>query len=178
MRQFILAGAMALVCASAQAQFSAELGYTGTTMKAMDDGDSLKTSPAAIRGIVSYEVHPNLSLEGMLAFGLGDSAIKLNGASVAGLKMKLDHAMGLYIKPKMKLNDSVGIFARLGFAESRFKASSAFASASEKDGSVSYGAGLSYSIAPSYAINADYMRYFSKDGTKVHGWTVGVGFKF
>jgi len=98
MRQFILAGAMALVCAGAQAQFSAELGYTGTTMKAMDDGDSLKTYPAAIRGIVSYEVHHNLSLEGMLAFGLGDSAIKLNGASVAGLKTKLESAMGLYIK--------------------------------------------------------------------------------
>lgn len=178
MRQFILAGAMALVCAGAQAQFSAELGYTGITMKAMDDGDSLKTSPAAIRGIVSYEVHPHLSLEGMLAIGLGDSAIKLNGASVAGFKTKLDHAIGLYIKPKMKLNDSVGIFARLGFAESKFKASSAFATASEKDGSVSYGAGLSYSVAPSYAINADYMRYFNKDGTKVHGWTLGVGFKF
>ena len=178
MRQFILAGAMALVCAGAQAQFSAELGYTGITMKSMNDGDSLKTSPAAVRGIVSYEVHPHLSLEGMLAIGLGDSAIKLNGASVAGFKTKLENAIGLYIKPKMKLNDSVGIFARLGFAESRFKASSAFESASEKDGSVSYGAGLSYSIAPSYAINADYMRYFSKDGTKVHGWTAGVGFKF
>jgi opacity protein-like surface antigen len=84
----------------------------------------------------------------------------------------------MYIKPKLKLNDSVEVFARFGAVESKLKASSGVESASEKHSSPSYGAGLSYSIHPSYSIGADFMQHLSKDGTKVNGWSVGVGFRF
>ena len=178
MRRYMLAGAMALACAGAQAQFSAKPGYTGTSIKATDEGDALKASLAAIRGIVSYELYPNLSLEGTLPTGLGDSALTVNGASVAGLKLKIANFIGMYIKPKIKLNDSVEVFARFGFAESKLKSSSGVESASEKHSSPSYGAGLSYSIRPNYSIGADYMQHLSKDGAKVNGWSVGVGFRF
>ena len=178
MRKYMLFGAMALACAGAQAQFSAEPGYTGTTTKSMDEGDSLKAPAAAIRGIVGNESSPKLSLEGMLATGLGDWTPTVTGASVAGLKLKIANFIGMYIKPTLKLNDSVEVFARFGAVESKLKASSGVESASEKHSSPSYGAGLSYSIHPSYSIGADFMQHLSKDGTKVNGWSVGVGFRF
>ena len=178
MRKYLLIGAMALACAGAQAQFTAEPGYTGTTTKATDDDDSLKAPAAAIRGIVSNESYPKLSLEGMLATGLGDSTLTVNGVSIAGLKLKIANFIGMYIKPKIKLNDSVEVFARFGAVESKLKASSGVESASEKHSSPSYGAGLSYSIHPSYSVGADFMQYLNKDGTKINGWSVGVGFRF
>lgn len=179
MKKLLIASALAMAAVGAHAQTYGEVGYTTTTAKQNFDGDGIKASPAAIRGIFGYELNPNLAVEGMVAFGMSDATIKLNGQSISGAKMEIDNAIGIYIKPKTKLNDSVEVFARAGMARVKGTVSVAgFGSETDSANSFSYGAGLSYAINPKTALNVDYMQYLSKDGFKVNGFTFGVGFKF
>ncbi len=179
MKKIALASLIALVAVGVQAQTYGEIGYTAVTAKSNVDGDGIKASPTAIRGIFGYELNPNLAIEGMAAFGMSDATVKLNGQSVTGVKMEIDNAVGIYIKPKIKLNDSVEVFARAGFARVKGTVSAAgIGSETNSENSFSYGAGLSYAINPTAALNVDYMQYLSKDGFKVNGFTFGVGFKF
>lgn len=178
MKKFAITAAIALASVAAQAQIYGEVGYTAITAKNATDGEVGKASPSALRGFLGYELNPNLAVEGMAAFGMSDATVKFNG--VAGdEKLEIDNAVGLYLKPKLKLNDDVEIFGRVGFASVKYTLSGpSFASETYRDSGFSYGAGLSYAINPSTSLNADYMQYFSKDGIKVNGFTVGVGFKF
>ncbi len=178
MKKLMFASAVAIACTGAQAQFSAEVGYAPTTITIKDSGDKIKTSPSAVRGLVGYELHPNLALEGMLAFGLSDSDVSLNGRTVPTVNIKIDSVTGIYLKPKMKLSDAFEVFARLGFADMKIKSSSPGYSESGSESSSSYGAGLRYAITSNYSVSADYMSYINKNGGKANGWTVGVGFKF
>ncbi len=114
-----------------------------------------------------------------MAFGLGDATVKVNGRSVSTIKLEIDNAIGLYLKPKTKLNDNVEIFGRVGIARvSGSVTATGFGTESGSDNSFSYGAGLSYAINPSTSLTADYMSYLNKDGAKINGFTFGVGFKF
>ena len=179
MKTLAIASAIALSAIGSQAQTYGEIGYTATTAKSNVDGDGIKASPSAIRGILGYELNPNLAIEGMVAFGMSDATVKVNGQSVPGVKMEIDNAVGVYIKPKTKLNDNVEIFARAGFARVKGTLSAVgFGTETNSENSFSYGAGLSYAINPATALNVDYMQYLSKDGFKVNGFTFGVGFKF
>lgn len=179
MKKIAIAAAIALASLGAQAQMYGEVGYTVTTFKGDLDGDSVKSSPSALRGIVGFELNPNLAVEGMAALGLGDAKVKFNGATIPGLKLGVTNAVGLYLKPKTKLNEQVELFGRVGYASLKAKVKvDGVGSESTEDNSFSFGAGMSYAINPSTSLNADYMQYLSKDGSKVNGFTFGVGFKF
>lgn len=175
----ILMIATMVTAGAVHAQTYGEIGYTSTTAKDNIDGDGIKASPAAIRGIFGYELNTNLAVEGMAAFGLGDSTVKFNGQNITGIKLAIDNVLGLYLKPKTKLNERVEIFGRFGVARLKGTLTAAgYGTESDSDSGFSYGAGLSYAINPSTSINADYMSYMNKDGFKVNGFTFGVGFKF
>lgn len=175
----ILALAIMTVAVAANAQTYGEIGYTGTTYKDNSDNIGIKASPAAVRGIIGQELNPNLAVEGLVAFGLGDATVKVNGRSVSTIKLEIDNAIGLYLKPKTKLNDNVEIFGRVGIARvSGSVTATGFGTESGSDNGFSYGAGLSYAINPSTSLTADYMSYLNKDGAKINGFTFGVGFKF
>jgi opacity protein-like surface antigen len=178
MKKLMIASAVAIACTGVQAQFSGELGYAPTTITIKDSGDKIKTKPSAIRGLLGYELHPNLAVEGMLAFGLSDSDVSLNGRTVPTVNIKIDSVTGIYLKPKMKLSDAFEVFARLGFADMKIKASAPRYSESGSESGSSYGAGLSYAITSNYSVSADYMNYIDKNGGKADGWTVGLRFKF
>ena len=179
MKKIALASVLALVAIGAQAQTYGELGYTSMTFKETKDGNAIKVSPSAIRGILGYELNPNLALEGMAAFGIGDATFKIGGESLSGFKLKVDNIFGVYLKPKMKLNDAIEIFGRVGYA--RLKGTLTFTglgSESASDNGFSYGAGLNYAIDSKTSLNVDYMQYLNKDGVKFNGFTFGAGYKF
>ncbi len=48
MKKLAIAAAVLIATIGAQAQTYVEIGYVGTTAKGKDDGDSFKSSPAAI----------------------------------------------------------------------------------------------------------------------------------
>ena len=91
MKKIALASVLALVAIGAQAQTYGEIGYTSMTFKETKDGNAIKVSPSAIRGILGYELNPNLALEGMAAFGIGDATFKIGGESLSGFKLKVDN---------------------------------------------------------------------------------------
>jgi outer membrane autotransporter protein len=84
----------------------------------------------------------------------------------------------LYLKPKTKLSQSVEIFGRIGFARLNGKTTTSLVTETTALSGVSYGAGMRFVISPTTSLNADYMQYLSKDGTKVNGFSLGVGYKF
>ena len=179
MKKLLLVSAISLTAFAAQAQIYGEVGYVSTTIKDTNEGFTIKASPTAIRGMLGYELNPNLAVEGMAAFGLSDASIKVNGQSIPGVNFTIDHAVGIYLKPKLKLNDAVEIFGRVGYARVKGTVSvPAEGSESNTESSASYGAGLSYAINPKLSLNADYMQYLSKGGTKINGFAFGLGFKF
>lgn len=175
MKKLAIATAVLVATVGAQAQTYGEIGYASITAKGEDAGSSVKSSPVAVRGIWGHELNPNLAVEGMVAFGVSDAAVKVNGGSVTGEKMKISNAVGIYIKPKTKLKDSLEIFARAGYARVN-GTTSAVGLGSES--SFSYGAGMSYAISPKTALTVDYMQYLNKDGQKVNGVTFGIGIMF
>lgn len=179
----LLALAAIAITTAATAQTYGEIGYTSVTAKETIalNGSSydVKASPTALRGIFGYELNQNLAIEALAAFGLSDATVKVNGAGIPGLKMEIDNVVGVYLKPKTKLNDNMEMFGRVGFARGKGTFSAiGVGSESSSANSFSYGAGLSYAIDPTTSLNADYMSYLNKDGFKANGFTFGVGFKF
>jgi opacity protein-like surface antigen len=173
----ILAAVTASTAVSAQTY--GEIGYTASTYKENVDGDVVKASPAAIRGILGLELNPNLAVEGMVASGLGDSSVKFNGQTISSIKLTINSVIGLYLKPKAKLNDNLEIFARVGMVQAKGTiTSTGYGTDSGSDSGFSYGAGLSYALNPTTSLNVDYMSYLNKAGAQLNGITFGVGFKF
>lgn len=179
MKKIAIAFAFVSAAMGAQAQMYGEIGYTTATAKQNIDGLSIQASPTALRGIVGYEQNPNLALEGLVAFGLHDATIKVNGVSGPNVKFKINNVVGIYLKPKAQLNEQVELFGRVGFVSAKGTTSApGLGSESNSENSFSYGAGLSYAINPSTSLKVDYMQYLNEDGFKVNGLTFGLGFKF
>jgi opacity protein-like surface antigen len=176
MKKISVASVLAIAAIGAQAQTYGEVGYTSTTFKGDAGGFTQEGSPSVIRAILGYELNPNLAVEGMGAFGISDSTFKVNGVNQDG-KLKADNAIGVYLKPKMKLSESVEIFGRAGYTRVRGTVSYTDPISSNYN-SISYGAGLGYAIDSKTSLNVDYMQYINKDGFKVNGFTLGAGYKF
>ncbi|HZY19694.1 MAG TPA: porin family protein [Ramlibacter sp.] len=168
----------------------AELGYTQLKLSSDEGGGDLR--PGALRGIAGYELHPNVAVEGMLAFGVRDDEVRASESTAFGPvtatgEVKLRHAYGIYVKPKFNVTDSLEVFGRLGYTRAKFKTRvtvsvPTLGSASEEDsdaeGGASTGLGANYRFTQNLSVGIDYMRYFKKDGVKVDGVTVGLGYRF
>lgn len=171
---------VALLLAGAQAQTKVqsgplygELGYA--PVKISFAGYSI--TPKVLRGMLGYEVNPNLAVEGMLGLGVSDGSTTVSGVRVTG---EVDHMIGLYLKPKVTVTPELELFARAGIVRNKVTASvpAAVWTGSDTQSDVSYGLGLAYSINKTTSLVVDCMSYYSKDGVKGNGVTVGVGFKF
>ncbi|MCE2946237.1 MAG: porin family protein [bacterium] len=179
MKKTILASVLALLATSAHAQLYGEVGYTWLTAKQNVNGNEFKGKPNAIRAIVGFDLQRNLAVEGMVALGVRDGDLKVNGQTISGVKLKVDNAVGVYLKPKARLNDSFEVFGRVGVARVEGTGSApGFGSIRDSESSLSWGAGLSYAVTQAVGLNVDYMQYANKDGFKANGFTVGVGMRF
>lgn len=181
MKRFFITLSSLVLVGSASAQTYGEVGYTSIDVSepVLVSGNSynLTASPSAVRTIIGYEANPNLSLEGMLGQGLGDSTVSVSGISTS-VKYKIDNIYGFYIKPKLNLSPQIEAFARVGYVHGSGTATYQGISASSSGNSFSYGLGLSYAINEKLSVNVDAMSYYDKDSMKVTGTTVGVGYKF
>lgn len=165
------AAVISLAAAGAQAQLYGELGYTDIRSKFSIDGDEYKPHLGALNGVLGYGVHPNLAVEGMLALGVKDD-------TVGGVKLELQHSYGLFVKPRVMVSPAVELFGRIGYMESKVKASALGISARDSDGDWAYGLGANYYFQPDTYGTLSYMRLYDKDGERVDGLTLGVGMKF
>ena len=171
----IAAAAALLMIGSAQAQqartaspWYGELGYSFLNVK--EDSTGFDATPQALRGIVGYNFHPYFAGEAMLALGTSSD-------SDLGVDAKVRNAFGLFIKPKYDINN-FEVFGRLGWARTKVRFSVPGFSTTGSDNDFAYGVGVNYNFNPKMYVGADYLRLLDKDGTKVGGWTVNVGYRF
>ena len=143
-----------------------ELGYTFGSAK----GNGVSANPGAVRGIIGYDVHPYFGVEGMVGFGT-------NSDSDNGVEVKLQHMYGVYVKPKYDFGN-IEAFGRLGFARVKGEACGATGCSSSSDHDFSYGLGVNYRLNPKMHVGVDWMRYQDRNGVKIDGVTVGVGYRF
>ncbi len=163
--------ALTLATAGVNAQLYGELGYTDIRDKFSIDGTEYKPHLGALNGVIGYGVHPNLAVEGMLALGVKDD-------TVAGVKTELQHSYGVFIKPRVMVSPAVELFGRIGYMESKTKASAGGVSATDSSGDWAYGLGANYYFQPDTYGTLSYMRLYDKDGEQINGLTLGVGMKF
>lgn len=171
-----LIAALALVAASAQAEGTyLEMGYGG--MKYTEP--SLSMTPSVARAIVGLDLNDNLSVEGMAAAGLSNGSTTYSGV---GVSLKMDNAYGFYVKPKLKINDSVEVFGRAGFTHLTGNATltgnrgSLVLNADGED--TSFGIGAKVSLSKTSYVVMDYMSYYSKEGISIKGYTLGFGLSY
>ena len=171
----IAAAAAFLAWGSAQAQqqptrqgpFYGELGYS---FLRHDSGLGFRANPQALRGIIGYNLHPNLAVEGMAAFGTRDD-------NDQGFNSKIRHQYGVFAKPKYAI-DNFEVFGRLGWVQSKLRTTSAAGTVHESGGDFAWGVGANYNINPTTYVGVDYLRSHDKGSSKIDGVTVGVGFRF
>lgn len=160
--------ALALAAAGAQAQLYGEVGYSALNV----DGGGISVDLGALSGTIGYGVHENLAVEGMLAFGVKDDKI-------GSAKVELEHSYGIFAKPRLMLSPNFELFGRIGYVESKLKASApGFSSLTDTDGDWAYGLGGNYYFNRNSYISANYLHFYDKDNVKGDGVTIGVGMKF
>lgn len=176
MKKLMAIAAALMAAGGVQAQTAlpvyAELGYVGLTYSENGVPD---IKPGVLRMLVGVEVHPNVAIEGMLGAGVKDDTVRLSGIDV---KAKVDSSYGFFIKPKINPTSDLTLFARLGYSNTRIKASAMGVSVSDSGGDASYGVGLSYAFTKNAFAAVDYMSYYNKDGVKIDGFSFGLGYKF
>ena len=181
-RNYLMAAALAMM-GTAHAQqmpplggLYGELGYTFLKI------DALGTSgrPGAIRGIIGYEFHPMLSVEGMLAGGVqeDDRDITVYGIPV-NASFKLENMYGIWIRPKYVLNQ-LELFGRLGWAHTKVEvqARPSNFSASQSDDDLAWGFGANYRFNRNFYAGIDWMRYSNQSDHHVDGLTLSVGYRW
>jgi outer membrane autotransporter protein len=168
MKRILIAAAAAFfMLGAAQAQVRSplygEVGYSFQSIKVDEIG--FKANPQALRGIIGYNFHPYFAAEGLLALGTSsDNDVKVRSA------------FGVFVKPKYDFGNNFEAFARLGFANTKITATGVDGSDSDSD--FAYGVGVNYSFNPKMYVGADWMRLRDKDGVKVDGLTINLGYRF
>jgi hypothetical protein len=170
--------ALVLSAAAAQAQWYGEIGATPLSVKGTVEGNTLKAHPTMIGIVAGYEFHPNLAVEGMLGVNANSDTISLNGAEVPGTSLKVNHAYGIFIKPKVMLTPEWELFGRLGVVENKTTGQVGSYSITDTDHDVAYGAGLSYYFDKTTYGSLSYTNFYDKQGTRTQGTTLSVGMKF
>ena len=177
MIRFLSVTAILATAAAAQAQVYVEGSVTGLTAKESVQGGNFKAKPSTFSGLVGYGVHPNVDVEGYLALGAGSSTETVNGVDF-GTKLKAKSSFGVFVKPKVMVSNELEVFARLGYLENKYTTTSANTTGKNTDGSIAYGVGANYYFDKRTYVTGSYMNYNNKDGLKVNGLSVGVGYKF
>lgn len=155
---------LVLLATGAQAQsLYGEVGYTGLDYKQ----PGLKASPGMVRGLMGYELTPQLAIEGMVGLSAKSDTTK-------GTQVKLDNTVGVFGKAQVPLTDALKVYGRVGVARNSVKLNGN----SDSNTGLAYGAGLSYDLSKATYLNVDYMRYQDKNSKTLDGVTAGIGFRF
>jgi opacity protein-like surface antigen len=174
----VIAATPLAVSAQTVGQFYGEAGYSKLNVD-IDIPGAPKFKPDALRLSIGYVPAPNLAVEGLFATGLSGSSKNIDGVNV---KVDLKESFGIYLRPFVDLNDTVQLYARLGFISAKAKASASApgitVSATDRDEDFSYGIGAAFNVSKTVALTVDYTQFFDKDGVDVSGYGVGLRFNF
>lgn len=168
----LLAGAAIPAVADAQdagtPSIYGTLGYAGSNVEGVDLG--------AIQGRLGARFGKYLGVEGELAAGVKNDKTYVAGAPV---KVDLQHQAAVYGVGFLPVAPNVDLFARVGYGNTKLKASAAGASASDDGDSWNYGVGGQYMVDAKNGVRADFTRYDFKDSsTNADVWALAYLRKF
>jgi opacity protein-like surface antigen len=181
-RNYLTVAAALVVMGTAHAQqmpplggLYGELGYTFLKI------DAIGTSgrPGAIRGIIGYEFHPMLSVEGMLGGGVmdDDKNVTVRGITT-NATFELKSMYGIWVRPKY-VSNQFELFARLGWAHTKVEAATnnaAIAGETQSDNDFAWGIGANYRWNRNFYTGIDWMRYSNQSDHRIDGLTISVGY--
>lgn len=131
----------------------------------------LDTNPAVVRGIVGYQIAPNVALEGMVGLNARDGKESAYGITATA---KVDRLVGVYAKSNYTVGDAFELYGRIGAVNSKVSASAGPISDSNSGTDFSFGIGAGYKVTRDLSINVDYMDFGDLEG----GVAVGMKFNF
>ncbi|MRD55183.1 outer membrane beta-barrel protein [Betaproteobacteria bacterium LSUCC0115] len=133
-------------------------------------------SPSIISGTFGSYVYDGLAFEGFLATGVSDDSVTYSGVP---LTLKVDSAVGFYVKPYLRVSEGTEVYAKVGYFRGRLTVSAPRGLSDSTTGSdVSYGVGLSTRVGGSVSVFAEYMSYYDKSDTTIRGLNLGVKIPF
>lgn len=154
--------------AQAQTTIYGGLGYAHTHDSDVDLG--------AIQGRLGARFTPNLGVEGELAGGVKDDTVDVLGTPV---KVELQHQAAIYGVGFLPLSPNFDLIARVGYGQTKVKASGAGVSGSADGDSWNYGVGGQWFMDANNGVRADYTRHdFKDDGGEADVWSLGYVRKF
>lgn len=163
--------------APAQSYIEVDYSKVSITSSASSLGE-VKTNPSLISLIVGQELNANLDLEVLLSTGIQKSDTTINGATqTTPVNTSINNYYGFFIKPKMKLNNSVELFSRVGYVYGKTSSSTSTNSISTSSGNWAYALGLNYSINPTTFLSGSYQQSAEKNNVKSNALSIGVGFR-
>jgi outer membrane immunogenic protein len=131
----------------------------------------------AIQGRLGYRVNNWFGVEGELAGGLGSD--KVNVAPGVDAKVKLRHQEAIYGVGFLPLTPQWDLIGRVGYGNTKIRASAPGVSASGNEQSWNFGAGAQYNLDGVNGIRADYTRCEFEGGDgHADVWAVAYNRKF
>lgn len=138
--------------------------------------------PIMLRAIAGYDYDPMLAIEAMLGLGLRGADGVGYGVYGAGYSVSAGTMIGAYAKPRLRIGGTTEIFARLGIAST----GSSVSGYTGTDGGASLSYGLGFKTETGFSsfgnrpisVSGDYMSYYSGNGVKYTGFTIGAGMSF
>ena len=138
--------------------------------------------PMMLRAVAGYDYDPLLAIEAMLGLGLRGADGVGYGVYGAGYSVSAGTMIGAYAKPRLRIGGTTEIFGRLGIANT----GSSVRGYTGNDGGASLSYGVGFKTQTGYSsfgnrpisVSGDYMSYYSGNGVKYTGFTVGAGMSF
>jgi outer membrane immunogenic protein len=145
------------------------LGYAGASVDGYDLG--------AIQGRLGARFGQHFGVEGELSGGVTGDKTSIGGVPV---KVDLQHQAAIYGVGYLPLSSNIDLIARVGYGESKVKASTVNGVSAAADGnSWNYGVGGQYHVDDKNALRADYTRHdFQDSGANADVWSVAYVRKF
>jgi outer membrane immunogenic protein len=152
--------------APAAAEVEGSLGYSRV------DADAVEFD--AITGRLGWR-STWWGVEGELTAGLNDETVSVAGVPV---EVELKHQAAVYGKVYLPVNESLDLFARVGYGTNKIEASGGGTGFSGSDESVNYGVGGQWLIDGVNGVRADWTRHDFDEGGEADAWSVSYVRKF
>jgi len=151
------------------ASYYGSLGYAGASVGGYDLG--------AVQGRLGVRFGEHFGVEGELSGGTNGDKATIGGAPV---KVDLQNQAAIYGVGFLPLSPNIDLIARVGYGESKIKASTVNGVSAVADGdSWNYGVGGQYHFDDKNAVRADYTRHdFQDSGANADVWAVAYVRKF
>lgn len=169
-KSLLLAALITVFTSSAHAEDKKNYTELGFGRLAVEDS-GFRLTPFIGKLSVGTKLMDGIAVEGMVATGLASS-------SIGGVTVSVNNAVAAYIRPFVKLNDDLELFARLGYFHGTLTASSFIGTVTATGNDFSYGIGAAMKVSESTALTVDYTSFFNNNGTNVYGYTIGARFGF